>query len=193
MNLEITRGVPTGQEVRAAEILYDTFSDKFEKIFGPKAQIVPLLSEHFSNDRTVTASRDGVLVGVGGLKFGGKGFIDITFWQLVQNLRVRILTFLLVGWVLGSPVGQNEILVGALAVAQDMRGQGIGGRLMECILDFARSEEYERVKLYVIGPNERAKRFYERIGFKEKRIDEIVFPWSRILGFNEVFEMIYML
>ena len=191
MNLKITCGVPAGQKVRAAEILYDAFQDKFEKIFGSKEQIISLLSEHFSNDRTVTASCEGMLVGVGGLKFGGKGFIDITFWQLVRDLKVRILNFLLLGWVFGSTVEQNEILVDALAVAQVMRGQGVGSNLMRFIIQFAHLREYERVKLFVIDTNEKAKKFYEKLGFEEEKTHSLIFPLNRILGFNRAFEMVH--
>ena len=191
MNLEIAFGVPANQKVKAAEILYEAFQDKFEKIFGPKNRTIHLLSEHLSNNRTVTASHEGTVVGVGGLKFGGEEFIDITFWQLVQHLKVRIVNFLLLGWVFESAFEQKEILVDALAVAQEMRGRGVGSNLMKFIIDFAHSRDYERVKLFVIDTNEKAKKFYEKIGFKEEKTYNLFFPLNRILGFNKAFVMVY--
>ncbi len=131
------------------------------------------------------------VAGVGGLKCGGEEFIDITFWQLVQHLKVRILNFLLLGWVFESAFEQNEILVDALAVAQEMRGQGVGSNLMKFVIDFAHSMDYERVKLFVIDTNEKAKKFYEKIGFKEKKTYSLIFPLNRILGFDKAFETVH--
>jgi ribosomal protein S18 acetylase RimI-like enzyme len=62
---------------------------------------------------------------------------------------------------------------------------------MNFIIDFARSEGYKQVRLFVIDTNERAKTFYERIGFSHKGMQMLLFPWNRILGFNGAHEMVY--
>ncbi|MGT2801066.1 ribosomal protein S18-alanine N-acetyltransferase [Streptococcus marmotae] len=56
----------------------------------------------------------------------------------------------------------DELEILQLAVRKDVQGQGIAGRLLHCIQDFAGS-----VFLEVRASNQRAKGLYERYGFEE--------------------------
>lgn len=191
--VKITFGIPENQAVTAANILYEAFHHKFTKIFGPKEQTISLLSEHLCNERIVVALHGNTVVGVGGLIFGGKESIHISFWQLVQKLKFGIFRFLVLGWIFYNNVEQNEILVDMLAVAQSMRSKGIGSALMDFIIDFAQSKGYNQVRLFVIDTNEKAKTFYERRGFEEKKIHKVIFPWNKVLEFDRAFEMVYQI
>jgi len=192
MELEITFGVPENRRVRVAEIIYGAFEDKFKNIFGPKKSI-PLISKYLRNDRTVVAVNEGVIVGIGGLKFKEKEFIDIGFWQLLQELKLGIFRVVFLGWIFYNKVEERELLVDALVVAKNMRGKRIGTRLINFVIDFARSRGYEQIKLFVVDTNQKAKGFYKRIGFKEAKIQKILFPWNKILNFNSVSEMTYQI
>ena len=50
-------------------------------------------------------------------------------------------------------------------VVPQARGQRVGERLMEAVEAEARARGYEAVDLMVAGPNDGARRFYERLGF----------------------------
>ncbi len=191
MDLEITFGVPKNQKVRVAKIIYEAFENKFENIFGPKKQSIPLISKHLRNNRIVVAIREGIVVGVGGLEFKGKRFFDVSFWQLLRELKFGIFRVMFLGWIFYNKVEEKELLVDALAVARNIRGKGIGSKLINFIIDFARSRGYEQVKLFVIDANEKAKKLYERIGFKKVKAHRIPLPWNRIFGFNRTSEMTY--
>ena len=199
MRLKISFGVPEDQRLRAAKILHEAFETKFKNVFGPRETGVPLISRHLRNDRVVVATGKGIVVGLAGLRFGGKSFIDVGFWDLLRELRFGILRLLLSSccypifrqvWFSLNKPGENEILLEALAVAKDMRGKGVGSRLLKFIIDFGRSGGYEQIRLSVVDTNVKAKRFYERFGFEEVRVHRVLFPWNRILGFNAVSEMI---
>jgi len=186
---EITFGVHKNQRVRVAEIIYDAFENKFENVFGSEKGI-SLISKHLRNDRTVTAVSKGAIIGVGGLKFEGKEFFDVSFWQLLRELKFGIFRVLFFGWIFYNKVEEKELLIDVLPVARDMRGKGIGSKLVAFIIDFAYSRGYEQVKLFVTDTNEKAKILYERMGFREVKNHKIPFPWSKILGFNKISEMI---
>jgi RimJ/RimL family protein N-acetyltransferase len=53
-----------------------------------------------------------------------------------------------------------------MGVARSYRGRGIGLRLMEATLDAARTKGLARIELMVRLDNERAKKLYEKAGFR---------------------------
>ena len=61
----------------------------------------------------------------------------------------------------GGPV----VLLEDVIVGKDYRGRGLGQRLVDYVLDWARREGYLRVTLLVDQANTRVFSFYERLGF----------------------------
>jgi phosphinothricin acetyltransferase len=55
-------------------------------------------------------------------------------------------------------------------VRADQRGRGIGGKLAEATLSFAREQGYEKVVIYVMAGNELGLAFYRKLGFEEKGV-----------------------
>ncbi|MET1124113.1 MAG: GNAT family N-acetyltransferase [Archaeoglobaceae archaeon] len=55
-----------------------------------------------------------------------------------------------------------------LFVLPEFRGRGIGSRLLEAALEYARSKERKIAELWVGRTNYRARKFYEKKGFVEK-------------------------
>ena len=71
------------------------------------------------------------------------------------------------GIVLGYAVawGTQETHLANLAVSQDERGNGIGGRLLDEVIAFARRSEAQSVYLEVRVSNAVARKFYAERGF----------------------------
>jgi len=57
-------------------------------------------------------------------------------------------------------------------VLKEFRGKGIGKRLSEKTLEFARENGYQKISTYIIADNEMAIKFYESLGF------EVVAKWK---------------
>jgi ribosomal protein S18 acetylase RimI-like enzyme len=186
-------GISENQKTKAAEIIYEAIGDKLRHIFGPKEKGIPFLSEYLCDERLVVALDNGTLAGVSGLQYKGKTFIDISFWQMLRELKWGIFKFLFVELAYFSGVKPDEIVVEALAVDSTMRGKGIGDALLTSIIDFARSNQYKTISLFVVDTNKRAKAFYEKTGFTEKKMRKMAFPWNKFLDINAVFEMVYTL
>ncbi|MBN1978119.1 MAG: GNAT family N-acetyltransferase [Anaerolineae bacterium] len=83
-----------------------------------------------------------------------------------------------------EPLSDEDYSIQALAVLPEARRQGIATRLMESAADQARSKGLKRVVLDVLIDNEDARRFYERVGFREvKRITDPRFcRWFGVQG-----------
>lgn len=63
--------------------------------------------------------------------------------------------------------------VGSLYVDKDWHGKGVGGRLMQKVIDWF--DDAKPIELGVVSYNERAKAFYRKWGFKEIPGSEKVF------------------
>ena len=192
MELVVSSGAPKDQETTVARIIYEAFENKFRNIFGSRDKSIYMIAKYLRNDRTVVALHEGVVVGVAGLEFERKGFVDMSFWQVLQELGFGVFRVMLLGWIFYRRVKEKELLLETLAVEGSMRGKGIGSHLLKFIIDFADSRGYERVRLSVIDTNEKARRLFERIGFRKVKAYRIIFPWNKIFGFNRSTEMIYV-
>ena len=65
-------------------------------------------------------------------------------------------------------------------VAPETRGAGIGGRLLDAGLGWARGQGYERVVLFTFGDLVAAARLYARAGFR-KVSERVGTEWSEVM------------
>ena len=65
-----------------------------------------------------------------------------------------------------SDIEDEDLYLAELAIDPKLRGQGLGGKVVCDVIDYARSKNYKRVTLDADFRNQGAKRLYERIGFK---------------------------
>lgn len=60
----------------------------------------------------------------------------------------------------------------AIALRPDARGQGLGSRLLESLIQVAKKQGHRRLSLAVEHTNTGARRLYERLGFTEVERDD---------------------
>jgi GNAT superfamily N-acetyltransferase len=74
-----------------------------------------------------------------------------------------------VGWIHGRVVRWLEsdpfVDVGGMVVADSSRGQGVGGRLLDEVENWARSLGHRRIRIRSNVVRERAHGFYTRLGY----------------------------
>ncbi len=104
--------------------------------------------EAFSLDETKAFVK--FLLGGGGIQFVALDGTRVVGWCDVVRHRHE---------------GTQHSGVLGMGVVRDYRQQGIGPKLLERVLEVAKSEEIERVELEVFSSNEGAIRLYERSGF----------------------------
>lgn len=83
----------------------------------------------------------------------------------------------------------GELVMDGIAVRSDARGRGIGTRLLKEIRKLAEQQGFNHVRLDVIDINPKAKKLYERMGFKAVKTES--FPYLKgLLGFGGVTTMV---
>ena len=76
-----------------------------------------------------------------------------------------------------------------IAVRSNARGKVVGTRLLSEISKLARQQGFNRVRLDVIDINPRARKLYERMGFKALKTES--FPYLKgLLGFGGATTMV---
>ena len=103
----------------------------------------------FSKCLVSAISADDVLVTVAEIE--GTGLVGFSLAQIET----------LPEWFGGEQIG----LIRYQAVAEDQRGQGIGGEMAVFVIDWFRSKSIRRVELYVLKDLP-ASRFWSKLGFK---------------------------
>jgi ribosomal protein S18 acetylase RimI-like enzyme len=77
----------------------------------------------------------------------------------------------------------GELLMDGFVVHEDMRGRGVGSKLLEHLANYGRKQGFDYIRLNVINTNPAAQCLYERRGFKAIRTTH--FPYLKwLLGFS---------
>ena len=93
-------------------------------------------------------------------------------WSLLRVLKVGAVAALARGVRLSRlvpPPRKGILFLSLLSVSEDVRGRGVGSRLLQDALDKARTAGFATVALDVAVTNDDARRLYERLGFRVVR------------------------
>lgn len=190
MNIEIKFGIPKNKQIDIANILYENFQDKSKMFFGNKKKAITLIASTLENDRIFVAVKDKEVVGYAGLQCQKKSFSNPTLTKIVTIyglLTFRTLPFLIVS--LFNRPKYYQLHLESLAVTKKEQGKGIGTRLLNATINYAKENNFSQIKLEVIQTNPKAKELYQKLGFKTSKITQIPYPFSYIMGFNSFEEM----
>jgi GNAT superfamily N-acetyltransferase len=99
--------------------------------------------------------------------------------QLAAELDAEI-----VGTAAGIASDKTSAALISMWVAPRARGRGVGARLVNAVLDWAKDQGYSTVLLWVTDGNAVAERLYERCGFARTGAVQPVHPSEPLLEFE---------
>ncbi|MGA8113291.1 MAG: GNAT family N-acetyltransferase [Actinocatenispora sp.] len=70
-----------------------------------------------------------------------------------------------VGMVTGLPEESGDVHLVGMWVRAEVRGTSVAANLVWALVSWARESEARAVRLWVVSANDRARRFYQRLGF----------------------------
>ena len=63
--------------------------------------------------------------------------------------------------------------IGSMYVDPEFQRKGVGRTLMRVVLEAAKNHDFTEITLHVLAANERARRFYENLGWEEDLVADI--------------------
>ena len=167
-------GLPESCRQKAAELYEEAFQQKFTPIVKSREKMVQILVDGIQPELAVAALEGDRLVGLAGFYHSSNSFTGgINASNIVKHLGLirGLSTLVLFGFLYERKVSEGELFMDGIVVDPEMRGKGVGTKILEKLSNFAREKGYKTIKLEVIDTNSRAKKLYESEGFKEIKTD----------------------
>ena len=191
MNIEITNFTEDFKKSDMLRIFYDSFERKITAFIKSKQKARSIYENSLNTDRIMLAVEDKKITGMAGLHYDDRNFTDIKYDTL--KMHYNPLNSFFMYWMLRlmtPKVQKGTVRIDSLAVDRSYRGKGIGTKLIEGVIEFARQNGYSEVLLEVVDTNPKAKVLYERMGFKVKKKVNFYFL-TRSAGFSSEYIMVY--
>jgi ribosomal protein S18 acetylase RimI-like enzyme len=193
LSIEIAESINKNQRIRAVEIIYDAFEQKIRALIKSKEKALAIYNKSLKNDQVFYALLNGNVVGLIGLQYENKTFLEFKYRDLRKYFNPLQSYFIYKIYKLTSPKIKEDVLrIDSIAVDKSFRSLGIGTQLIRKVFEFAGNKSFKEVILEVINTNPKAKVLYERMGFKEKKIVRYYFL-TRSAGFSSEYIMSYKL
>lgn len=189
-NIEIAFGFFPSERIKIARLLYEPFSEKVKPIFGSREKSIEIYSRYLKGDGIIVARKGKEILGVAGIKTKKNHWLEIGVLDALKEFGFSIFRVAFLGLPLKKSA-TNGLLLDVMSVEKEARGKGIGTALLGFIIDFAKKERLSRIRLFVIEQNTKARKLYERMGFRIIKFHTLPFPWRKIFGFKGSFEMVY--
>jgi GNAT superfamily N-acetyltransferase len=161
-------GFPENQRNAAAALYEHAFGSLIMLAIPNRGKRRSLLSECFCPDFAFAALLNRELVGLAGFHTPhGMLTGGMTEKFLLSRLGIPCGTWAsVVLRMYARYPRQGELVMDGIAVREDLRGHGIGGKLLDLVEVHARQHGFRRIRLDVIDTNTAARRLYERRGFQ---------------------------
>lgn len=160
-------GLPSGHEGAAADLYWQAFGPKLNRLLGPEARALRMLAAGIRHDHAIVAlDPKGRLIGIAGFRDPDGGLTD-------QGPALMRRTYGLWGatWrrlafrALEQDVDNTRFLIDGISVARASRGRGVATALLAALCDAGYARGYREIRLDVLPENLRARSLYEREGF----------------------------
>jgi len=187
----VVRPATAGDMPRVGHILAEGFGGKFRRIFGRRADRVPVIlarMERLGLERGLSvllvAEVSGVVVGVVELLQRRERLREL--WEQFRIILQEVGLFSTLRSVIGITLLHSDVATGltnglayisSLAVTAEYRGRGVGSTLLRGVERWAASWGKRGLSLHVAASNP-ARHLYERLGFRTRReIEERLTEW----------------
>ena len=166
MKINYLDHLPEEFKASAIQLYFNSLKEKLGPVLGDDSRAQEVLESNLATNQCLAAICDQNLVGVLGIQTDKGGFINPALKKMIKVYGIVGGIFRLSGLaLLHHKTASDEVYVDGVAVADEMRGKGIGSQLFELLERIASKKGIRTISLEVIDSNPRAKTLYERLGF----------------------------
>lgn len=167
MKVVLRFGLERPQRPQAAQLYWRAFGGKLGRVMGPEPKALAFIERVIDPGHVIVAAdAAGGVLGVIGFRTRCGSFVGGTKADLVAVYgRFGGFWRSLALQALAHDLPSGTIGIDGLAVAEEARGLGLGGALIEELCRTAQARGYGVVRLDVVDQNLRARALYDRLGF----------------------------
>lgn len=188
--ITVQQGFSAALRLSAAELYDAAFGAKLAVAIPNQVSRLAILQAGFKPECSFVALRDGEMVGIAGFNTGQGALTGGISWRVLKDelgLWRAIRAALVLALLQRRPVA-GQLLMDGIGVSPNVRGSGIGSKLLRRLIEYATTEGYRSIRLDVIDTNPGARRLYERMGFVPVKTEQFVYlKW--LLGFGAATQM----
>lgn len=160
-----------------AELIYESFKEKADALKVQKDIAVKIIKESYNLSNCFLAFSNNFLIGVIGFKRKNNRFLKFQFKCILKYFNIiKTIIYYLILNSNNMKLTQDEIMFESLAVNRDLRGKGIGKKLINYMEQYAQINHYKIISLEVVNTNDIAIKLYKKSGYnivKEKHFGKI--------------------
>ena len=183
MHIDYLDYLPDEFKDQAIQLYLHALRAKLEPILGLDDRARKVLGSNIATNSCVVAVGDQQLAGIIGIQTTKGGFLN-------PSLKIMIEVYGLAGGIirmcglalLHHSTAADELYVDGIAVKKEMRGCGIGTKMLEMLEEMARKRGIRKLSLEVIDTNPKAEALYSRIGYVVAK-RRTIWPLNRIIRF----------
>lgn len=191
----IQKGLPPDLVGPASELVLSALWEKFVPILGDDSRAIEAVASSIAVSNCFCALKNSALVGLLAMQTRNRNFLNFRFNDLYTRYGLwrAVVKGIALHFLQHKP-SHGELYVEGVAVVDSARGKGVGTRLFDALMNFARTRNYETISLEVIDTNIRALKLYERLGFTIQKRTQL-WPANKLIGwpFKESILMAYAL
>ena len=148
-----------------ARLVYDVDYRTFDMFFKSDKQAIDAISKHLlkkkSNNyfKVILDDNRNII-----------GYVSIYLHDDERDFHLKSPKLFLVDildYFVLCDIGKNDLYLAEIAIDESQRGKGLGRKVVNDVLEYAKSKNYDRVILDADFRNKGAKRLYESLGFKQ--------------------------
>lgn len=193
--IKITQTIHDVQKFAVAQMYYQAFLKKFSTLWlfvKVERTAIPILRDSINYQDGLYAVLDGKVVGFVGLETDKRYYTQFnfsTFSNYMYSLSAawRYIAYGIYRLFHGKP-GEDILHIDPIVVSAETRGLGIGTKLIEATFEYAKKLHKRKVILEVVDTNPRAKKLYEKMGFRVAKVKNTSLLTNKA-GFSKVYHM----
>ena len=150
---------------KVAKLIYDVDFRTFDMLFKSPEKAISTIEKDLKNydvsgNFKVILDDDGEIIGM----------LMAYISKMPHDFRFKSLKLIIVD-ILDSfvlcDIEKDDLYVAEIAIDDSVRGQGLGSKVLDDVVDYAKSKNLKRVILDADFRNVGARKLYERKGFRE--------------------------